>query len=146
MMETSANLLETFKQGQEAVLACVEQIFQQVRALPVARGLLTEFESKLFAHFQYEQEQILPALENFFRGQREIEKKLDFLRYEAKEIKIQALTFFDRYGASCSSVAARNFPIEFAALRRAVIDRIHSEEDHLLPFLEQYVRGKTGKS
>lgn len=142
MDEEKQDFLETFKQGQESILATFEQIKQQVRGYPGPRSLLEELEEKIFIHLQFQSQKILPSLEGFFSEQRGMEPKLEFHRYEVKDLKIKALEFFDRYRTPANPVVARNFPMAFLEFRQAVVQRIQVETDHLLPLLEEFQRSK----
>lgn len=130
--------LETFKQGQEAILACLEKVHQQARRYPLVIPLLRELEEKLYIHWQFQSQKCLPRLEEFFSGRRHEERKLEFQRQELKELKIRALEFFDKYCQPTNSIAARNFPIVFMEFRRAVIEQIQVEGEHLLPLWEEF--------
>ena len=140
MAECVDNPLETFRQGQESILASLEQVSSSARTYPSCRSMLSELEAKIFAHMQFQSKREFLDLEKFVRGQCDAEAKIKFLQYDVREFKIKALTFFDTYLNPASAVATRNFPIAFAEFRRTVIERIHTEEEHLLPLLEDFWR------
>ena len=139
MPDIPENLAEKFKQSQESLLVSLEQITQHARLYEKARSQLPELENKLLLHLQYQQKTMYPALKAFFCANRAAEKKLEFLQYESNELKVRMADFLDKYSYSPSAVTARNFPIAFMEFRQAVVQRIHSEEDQLLPLLEQFM-------
>lgn len=138
----SKNFIEEFKQGQESVLVTLEQIAQHARSFGKARPQLPELENKLLLHLQYQQNKIYPALADFFSENREAAKKMEFLRYEINELKVKTAIFTDKYSFNFSAVTARNFPIAFMEFRQAVIERIRSEGEQLLPLLDEFMSAK----
>lgn len=126
---------EAFRQVQESILATLEQIYQKARAYPHGRQELAELEEKLLGHLQHQSGRLIPGLRKHYQDNREVQKRLEFLEYQIRELKILLSVFVDKYRENFSAVAARNFPIDLAELRKKIVSQLQAEEEYLIPLL-----------
>ena len=146
MADAQNHLLENLKQSQESVLKLVEHIFQISRSYTSARAALPELEGSLLAHFRYQEQKIFPSLEDYFHGERDKLKKIEYLRFGTRELTVALLTLVDKHTNNFSEVAIRNFPKEFLQLRQEIANRVNDEVEHLFPLWEEFLRDRQDNS
>jgi len=135
---------EEFRQAQESVLATLEQICRKARGYPHGRQELAELEEKLLDDFQYQHDRVIPGLRKYCRDNQAVLKRLEFLEFQMKDLKVFFSLFMDKYRENFSAVAARNFPIDLAEVRKKIVSHLQDEEECLAPLLDQLADGLGG--
>lgn len=64
-------------------------------------------------------------------------KRIEFLRNDIVDCKVQFLNFMDRFPANVNQIRARNFGREFCIFSQRVRERIATEEAVLFPILDK---------
>lgn len=134
-MNTEVPLVTSFKEAHRSILLAIDQIHAELRSYSKIRYGLSSFNEMLSAHCKRQDKEFFLHLTKRCLGDRESLKLLEFLELDLKELKVQMLIFFDRYSQGCGEIVARNFPRDFTAFSRVVIDRIETEEEYLFPLL-----------
>ena len=128
--------MKTFKTAHHAIVDGVSQVQLFLRSYKEARAKLNVVEELLLNHFGRQDEKFFNDLMGFYQSDRQRLKMLEFLSVDLKDIKIQYLTFCDRYWGEWSDIKMRNFPKDFTDFTALILQRVRIEEEYLFPLLE----------
>ena len=134
-LRTSRDLIADFKTGHQAIIEAIDGIQASVRSYREAKPRIRTMQKILLDHFGREGSEFYNRLTVFYGSDRQATKMIEFLTYDLKDVKIQFLTFFDKYSGEMGDAGSRNFLRDFMDFTSLIIARIKVEEDQLLPLL-----------
>lgn len=135
------DIITGFKNGHQAIMSAVSQVRQVVRSYPAARSRLHELNDILMAHLSRQDREFFKRLFDYYEGNRESTKMLEFLSLDVKDLKINYLTFLDKHLGDAGSRRVASFPKDFTDFTQTLMMRIQLEEEYLIPLLER-AKGK----
>ena len=125
----------TIQSTHTAIIADIDRVLECVRDYPRAFSALQILEQDMMLYFDCQRSIFYEKLRRLFQGNRRSLKMIEFLEQDLLDLRVGFLEFTDRYPPEANPVRIRNFPIEFKAFSRKIIDRISLEEEYLFPLL-----------
>lgn len=115
------------KKSQQLLEFCLFQIQGVARDYSSACRLLNDLQKILARHLESQDRQ-------FYEENLRISGKamVDFFLNDANSLRVDSMEFFARYSADAGLVRIRNFPIEYQAFLRRILDRMQIEREMLL--------------
>ena len=130
-------LLKELEAGHKAILENLDQIQYSTHNYPEAKPKLRALQEILLSHFSKQNVKVLNELVDSFKGDREADKMLEFLKVDLKDMGIKTLIFFDEHRADMVDVKPGRFPQDFFQFAQDLKVRINIEHEYLFPLLER---------
>jgi len=127
--------LSTIKFFHAALTADISELLANLRDYEEAFPLLGRLQDDLFNAAQLQDDRFFSALKAECSDQGQSLKMISFLEQDLTALKVESLEFFDRFSQDISSARKRNFPREFDAFSRRILQRISLEGEYLFPLL-----------
>lgn len=129
--------LNYIRQAHETIVLSVDTIEQSIRNYPKIKGEIRHLQTKLLAHYSFQNANFYDRIKNMHQESREALKMVEFLTADLTELKIKTLLFFDMHSGELSDQKPKNFPYDFTQFSREITGRLKIEEQYLLPLLNQ---------
>jgi len=136
-MANHSELITNIKFAHISLLDSIDQIKQTIRSYEVTKPKLRNLQEKLFAHFTQQKSDLYDQLTDSLKGDRHKTKMVEFLIVNLKDLKIRTVEFYDLHPADVLDLRPKNFPVDFLDFSGEIMARVKSEEDYLLPYLEE---------
>ena len=132
-------LLKKLKFGHQVILQTFNRVRVNIRTTDILKPTIQQLQEIVLIHLAKQNDEMFEKLNACFQEDRQQIKMLEFLSVDLKDIKVKALTFFDRYGPDARQAVWRLPPQELSGFEKDMMARIKSEEEYLFPLLEQAV-------
>ncbi|HSV43886.1 MAG TPA: hypothetical protein VLJ10_04960 [Candidatus Bathyarchaeia archaeon] len=127
--------LSTIKAFHAALTADISELLENLRDYEDAFPLLCRLQDEIFNVVQFQDDRFFSALKAANADQPKLLKMIYFLEQDSLELKVESLEFFDRFSKDISLARKRNFPREFDAFSRRILQWISLETEYLFPLL-----------
>jgi len=128
--------IESFIRGHKAILSQIDQVQNHLRFFYKARIQLRNLNDVLSSHLKRQDEKLFLFLQEHYKDDGKSLKMIEFLIHDLKELRIHALTFWDKYMMATGDVMERNFSKDFVEFSKAILTRLDIEEQYLFPLIE----------
>lgn len=130
------NTMNPFKSSHTIIISDIGRILACAHRYKDAFRVLKNFEQDMFVYFNLHSSEFYDQLSEKHQDDSKALKRIEFLRNDTVDCKVQFLAFMDRYPANVNQIRARNFGREFCVFSQRILERIATEEAVLFPILE----------
>jgi len=133
----TGNYLQILRVGHQAVVCAIDQTQPFLRSYKQAKPRIRGLEEQLLTFFAQQDKAMFDTLYDFYEGDRESAKMIDFIFHDLKDIKVKYLMFFDKHTGEAYDTSAASFPKDFMDFSGQILSRLRIEEEYLFPLLKK---------